>query len=334
VGKTQTKKGGIMPRIGVGIGVDFRKGGGVNWPLYWTTLISATVENAAPTHVVLTFPAAATTVAADITATVNGAARVVSSASWTGSVWTVVLVSAIVYGDVVVMTFVPSGGTANVTNNAMSAGETAIRAGNTVAWYDSYDLTTITKDGGNLVSRWNDKLGGGHDLLQATGTNQPLWVLNDGVLFDGIDNFMVTGNFAFAQPMICYIILKQVTWFNGAYILSGGANLPAIRQLNGSPEIDAVTSQGAVYYPNNNLAVGDYGIVRLFFNGASSKIQVNATAAVTFDSGTDAFAKIHIGSQNPTQYFSNVQFKEIIYRDSTASEADIYNYLASKYSFP
>jgi len=91
--------------------------GGQSWSSYWATLISATVENAAPTHVVLTFPAEGTSVATDITATVNGEARAVSSASWTGGVWTIVLASAVEYGDVVVMTFVPSGGTAAVTNN-------------------------------------------------------------------------------------------------------------------------------------------------------------------------------------------------------------------------
>ena len=87
---------------------------------YWATLISTTVENAAPADVVLTFPEEGTSVAADITCTVNGVARAVSSASWTGGVWTVVLASAVEYGDVVVVTFVPSGGTANVINNVLT----------------------------------------------------------------------------------------------------------------------------------------------------------------------------------------------------------------------
>jgi len=95
-------------------------GGGVNWTSFWASLISATVENAAPTHVVLTFPTAQTSlVATDITATINGANDPVVSASWLGGVWTVVLTSTVIYGDVVVMTFVKTGGTANVTNNVM-----------------------------------------------------------------------------------------------------------------------------------------------------------------------------------------------------------------------
>ena len=90
------------------------------WAAYWATLISATVENTAPTHIVMTFPnGQPSLLATDITCTVNGVARAVSSASWTGAVWTVVLASEVVYGDVVVITFVRTGGTANVTNNVL-----------------------------------------------------------------------------------------------------------------------------------------------------------------------------------------------------------------------
>jgi len=110
----------MSPAIGIGIGIPFNGGGGISWAAYWTSLISATVENAAPTDVVLTFPVPAALIATDITATVNGVARIVSSASWTGAVWTVVLASAVEYGDVVVMTFVKTGGTAAVTNNVLT----------------------------------------------------------------------------------------------------------------------------------------------------------------------------------------------------------------------
>jgi len=100
-------------------------GGGIDWSSYWTTLSSATVENAAPTHVVLTFPAAQTSlVAADITFRVNGISRTVASASWTGAVWTVVLGSAVIMGDTVVATFGKTGDTSAVTNNVEGEAET------------------------------------------------------------------------------------------------------------------------------------------------------------------------------------------------------------------
>ena len=81
--------------------------------------------------------------------------------------------------------------------------------GNTVAWFDSTE--NITKDGSNFVSVWGDKSGLSHDLLQATGTNQPLWSAA-GVLFDGVDNFMQTAPFTFNKPEQLYVVLRQVTW--------------------------------------------------------------------------------------------------------------------------
>ena len=122
-----------MPGISVSkICVPFG-GGGINWSSYWATLISATVENAAPTNVVLTFPVGKPErLATDITATVNGVARAVSSASWTGGIWTVVLASAVDYADVVVMTFKLTN-TTTVTNNVLSYASLLTSAGAGVA---------------------------------------------------------------------------------------------------------------------------------------------------------------------------------------------------------
>jgi hypothetical protein len=139
-----------MPGISVSkIPIPFNKGGGISWSSYWATLISATVENAAPTHVVLTFPTAQTSLGAtDFTI----AGFTISSASWTGAVLTLVLSEAVlVFDGSLTITFITTGQTATVTNNVADDG-------NTVAWFDSQDLTTITKDESDKVSLWKDKL--------------------------------------------------------------------------------------------------------------------------------------------------------------------------------
>ena len=101
---------------GIGIGIQFSRGGGQDWESYWSSLISSTVENAAPTDVVLTFPTAKPALgASDFTI----AGFTISSASWTDAVLTLVLSTAVVYGDTLVVTFVTTGGTAAVTNNVI-----------------------------------------------------------------------------------------------------------------------------------------------------------------------------------------------------------------------
>lgn len=204
----------------------------------------------------------------------------------------------------------------------------------TVAWYNSQLLSTITKDGANAVSRWNDRLGSGHDLIQATGTNQPLWVLNDGVLFDSVDNFMKCATFPYIQPEFIYIVLKQVTWIDGKYILDG--NEKAFGSFLGTPVTPSIKAYaGIMSEANNNLAVNTFAIVRLLFNGAGSKLQVNSTAAVTWNCGVFAMDGFTLGKAGAgLTTYSNIQVKEIILRntaDSAQNEADIYTYLKLKH---
>jgi hypothetical protein len=81
---------------------------------YWNTLISATVEDAAPTHVVLTFPQAKTFSASDFTI----AGFTVLSGSWAGSVYTLVLSTSVVYGNSLTVVWKGTNSHA-VTNNVL-----------------------------------------------------------------------------------------------------------------------------------------------------------------------------------------------------------------------
>jgi uncharacterized membrane protein len=73
-----------------------------------------------PTNVVITFPSAKSLVASDITI----AGFTISSASWSGSVMTLILSTAVIYGDSLTMTFVKTGQTKVVTNNVAMTAET------------------------------------------------------------------------------------------------------------------------------------------------------------------------------------------------------------------
>lgn len=107
-------------KINVGINIGGRNSGD-SWRSYWTKMISAIVENTAPTNVVLTWATGKSSLtASDLSCTVNGSARAISSASWASGVWTVVLASAVAYGDAVIVTFAKTGQTKNITNNVLS----------------------------------------------------------------------------------------------------------------------------------------------------------------------------------------------------------------------
>jgi hypothetical protein len=224
-------------------------------------------------------------------------------------------------------------GVGSIFNTRYVAGYPSILDdGNTVAWYDYQE--NITKDGANLVSVWGDKSGNSNDLLQAVGTNQSLWTSN-GVLFDGIDNFMKTAPFTLNQPESIYIVFKQKTWTASDRVFDANtASDGFLDQIGTTPNIR--TFAGITSAENSNLPLDTYGIVRVLFNGVSSKLQVNETTAITGDFGANNLGGFTLGARaTGASQFSDIEVKEIIIRkvaDTTQNETTIYNYLANKYS--
>lgn len=208
--------------------------------------------------------------------------------------------------------------------------------GNTVGWYLSDDLTTITKDGSDFVSEWRDYLGSGRDLAQTIGDGQPKWVLDDGILFDGISN-NIRASFTLIQPAFIYIVFKQVSWTNSDRIFDGINNgFPmTFSQFGTEPDLWMYAADNG-FDVLNSISVGNYMIARNLYNGSSSKCTINTNTPTLGTVGTlksiDGFV---LGSNEDAGECSNIQVKEVILRkiaDAAQDEQDIYDYLANKYS--
>lgn len=206
---------------------------------------------------------------------------------------------------------------------------------NTIAWFIASELSTITKDGSNLVSLWKDILNSGNDLSQSTDTNKPIWS-SDGITFNGSDNYMKTAALTYNQPFSFYAVLKQITWTADDFLITSNiTNVVRLYQVGTTPNIRLRTATGSIN--NNNLNVDTFGIIRVVANGISSKLQINNTPASTGNLGTAAMGGITIGTRGDldTTYSSNICVKEAIFRtvaDDSINETAIYNYLATKYS--
>lgn len=205
----------------------------------------------------------------------------------------------------------------------------------TVAWFDYTKMDTIIKDGGSKVSRWNDRLGSGHDLLQGTVTNQPLYS-GDGISFDGIDNFM-NSIFPLDQPTMLYMVFSKNNYVPYYNIIDGGSiiNTGALIHGGTSPQT-YIKSGGGDAAINSNMNISEFAVVRVLFNGASSKLIVNNTTPTTGNPGTASMGGITLSKSAQLSYFTANTFKEIIIRkvsDNATNEADIYNYLSLKHSF-
>ena len=154
--------------------------------------------------------------------------------------------------------------------------------GNTVKWFDFAE--NVTYDGSNFVSVWDNKTGitgiipGA--LLQADGAAQPIINAN-GILFDGIADFMKCVDFSFIQPEQIYIVFKQITWTGNDGIFDGSGTSGLVFQFSTTPGLEA--NSGATSAQNSNLPLDTYGIMRVLFNSASSELIIDETTPITGD---------------------------------------------------
>jgi len=204
-----------------------------------------------------------------------------------------------------------------------------LKDGNTVGWYEARDLTTVTKDGSNHVTRWNDKLGSGRDFTIVGGT--PHWS-STGILFDGVGDILTTDAFTLAQPTQIYIRCRQVTWTNNDVILDGKNIVTGvIYQQTSTPSIKLYAGaalSGAI----NELTIGSWGTIIVLFSGADSYGQINLNTAITGNFGTGAMGGLSLGGRAGGSYYSNIEVAGLAVRkkaDSLTDKTKIMNYLNS-----
>ena len=204
------------------------------------------------------------------------------------------------------------------------------------AWYDYLD-PGVVKDGLNAVSIFNDKNPEGNDLLQALGAKQTLWTVN-GILWDGIQQFMKTLPFTLTQPTFIYLVFKQVTWSSNDVFCDGLADLKGtVYQQGTSPKISQYN--GGAGSANANAPINTYFIGRFLFDGVSSTSQVNETLKVTSSLGTISMDGVTFGARASEISNANIEVKGGVIFDETfnalptpTEEQAIYDYLNDYYS--
>ncbi len=202
--------------------------------------------------------------------------------------------------------------------------------GNTVGWYISDATgTTVALTTGNTVSAWVDTLGSGHNLLQATTTKQPLWSTN-GILFDGVDDYMKTVAFTYNQPEMIYIVVNQITATSNDTLFDGNTlNTGRVYQSG-----NLVMYNGAGSQLIRPITLGTFQIMRCLFNGSQMTFQINNITKTSGSCGLNNMGGFTLGANGSNTGWGNMQVKEIVLRnvaDNPTDETAIYNYLSSKY---
>tara|TARA_R110000824_G_scaffold37873_1_gene116208 strand:- start:26 stop:1354 length:1329 start_codon:yes stop_codon:yes gene_type:complete len=219
--------------------------------------------------------------------------------------------------------------------STVSAGFNPDSIANLYAWYDANDTSSITKDGSDRVSQWNDKKGS-ENLLQATGANQPLWISadkngKDVISCTNVAYQMETSSAAStAQPQSFYCVYKLPA--------NDGSTRRAISSENfGQQTWLASTADQHNMYAGSQVGFTDGGysdtwrIVKYVFNGTSSVLAMNNLNKATGDTGTTAALGLEVANiGNPPQSI----YGEILRYDSVLSatdDADLMAYLSEKW---
>lgn len=176
----------------IGIGNIIGRKGGQSWSSYWDSLISATIEVVAPTDIILTFPTGKPQLTKD-DFSVGG--FTINSASWVDNVLTLTLSTRVKTAESLVVTFIVTGQTANVTNNI---GGWSVPSGVTapVAVWQSIGMSSYANSKINLINP------GTYDLIKVNAAD-PTWDTVNGWVGDGqtngsILNTQITGNYGWS----------------------------------------------------------------------------------------------------------------------------------------
>ena len=173
-----------------------------------------------------------------------------------------------------------------------------------IAWFDATDISTITKDGSNLVSVWADKMGtSAYNLAQATSGDKPTWVDDDRNGRDVINFGAPAGAYmqtdfglTLAQPYT--IVTAWVFAANGTERVGYDSNDSSNRAIfikNSTANSWRIHAGADLSFTDATIPT-NWGYSVGVFNGASSEIRINGSSAATGNAGSDSFTPMTVGT--------------------------------------
>lgn len=217
-------------------------------------------------------------------------------------------------------------------------------------WLDAADLSTITKDGSNVVTAWADKSGNGNDAssagaadatYNATGlNNRPAILLPDTAYLSVADdvslNYTYCTMFAVVQRDVDSGVFQgcvqkfnatgnQREWFIGS---SSGTD---VFQGQFSTDGSAVTAATTAV----TVTIGEAFIVDFIADATSKRLSVNGAGTATAAQTTsfNGTADFEIGRQGSGGYWQGRVSEVLFFTDalSGAEYTQVINYLTNKW---
>lgn len=213
---------------------------------------------------------------------------------------------------------------------------TILKDGHTIAYYDSTNLDTITKVGA-AVSKITDVLQSGYDLEVGSCGYDAV----KGFTFDGTQKISTLIKNT-PQPFFVYIVFSQDNVDdNETKIVFDGFNFHSCymhqRKGSGNPWLSAYA--GSASPLADELGFGELGIVRCYFNGVASYVQINDTVIINPWNHVPWYG--NLGNNSPNGFSLGhaasgaiINVKAVILRKSNSKEEVINCLLKEKFIKP
>lgn len=219
-------------------------------------------------------------------------------------------------------------------------------------WLDAAeDSCTIHGSGGTAVSQWDDISGNGNNLVQSTGSDQPLTGVNtlngkNVIAFDGVNHFLEKPSFA-ASPNITIILVSKVSGavseFKSVLTLDGTNNF----QIEAGDSSQFLAKFNAIglgsldspFHTSDLLDVPSIINYRLSSNDLKVVLRVNGAQSDDDDYNglLGATQTLYLGRNRVDNDLLNVDIAEVLIynRDLALSEMEaIETYLSDKWGIP
>jgi hypothetical protein len=216
-----------------------------------------------------------------------------------------------------------------ITNNIFNI-DGLLTDGNSFGEYDAFNLATVTKNGSDIVSRWNDVRGSGHDFTTANSK----WDATEGMTHNGTNQYMQTGSGGYVQPEVMYFAIKVKSWTIDDNIINGlVANSGSLTQSGTTPNVLATAGSGGK--TSGDIPLNSWCLLELSFVSGRALVKVNEIASADASCGTNNMDGITIARYPSSGIrFGDVNLKGFVARkiqDNAANKLGIRNYIYNKY---
>ena len=203
------------------------------------------------------------------------------------------------------------------------------------AWYDATDVTTITKDGSDRVSKWENKEGTtARDLVQTTSGNQPLWLSANRNGKDVIDfatsstgRWMKTSSMqsTVAQPISIVVVVEMPSNDSTSRdLLQGHSSSKPFPVFNKNSANDSFHISMGTNLGWTETGVADtWQYMTLIFNTTASEIRRGGVQKASGNAGTGVASPLRVGVSWNNDAFWNAKIMHVIFYSKLLSASEI-----------